>query len=244
MIRLRGFAMLVNCVLPVLFVAGIGWASTALWTAIETELRPPVTQLIADAENLAGHARTAAISVEKGTQIVRAEAAKVQNSVTAIVEPLTSFRINVPAFNVPFLNLKQCKPNLKIKEKLNIGSCFPKVNVLAKVNRNINDGLKKAFAKPRAEFAKISASIERAQDEFDKLRPLADAFRAQAAQFEARAAGLAASRDRIATRVGGIVRIAGYALGALSLWAVLSYLLWIQDRLAIGWHMLRHGTRP
>ncbi len=244
MIRLRGFVILVNCILPVLFAVGIGWASTALWTAIETELRPPVTQLIADAENLANHARTAAKSVEKSAEIVQAEAVKVQNSVTAIVTPLTSFRINVPAFNVPFLKLKQCKPNLKIKEKLNLGSCFPKVNVLAKVNKNINDGLRKAFAKPRAEFAKISDSIERARNEFDKLSPLADAFRAQAAQFEARAAGLAASRDRIATRVGGIVRIAGYALGALGLWAVLSYLLWIQDRLASGWHMLRHGTRP
>lgn len=244
MVRLRGFVILVNCLLPVLIVAGIGWVSVALWSAVETELRPPVSQLIADAENLAVQARAAAKSVEATAAIVRAEAIKVQDSAAALVEPLTSFRLAIPPLNVPYLNVGRCRLNLKLKEQLNIGSCFPKVNVLGKLSDSINAGLRKAFAGPRAQFDKISGSIKRARDEIDKLSPLADVFRAQAAQFEKRAAALAAARDRVATHVGGIVRIAGYALGALSLWASLVYLLWVQGRLATGWHMLRHGAMP
>lgn len=243
MIRLRGFVMLVNCLLPVLIVAGIGWTFVALWTAAEAELRPPIKQLIEDAENLASYTRSAAQSVETTAVIVRAEAIKVQNSAAAIVKPLNAFTIDIPPFNVPFLKLNRCNLNLDVKKALNLGTCFPKVNVLGGISSTVNAGLKKAFAKPRAEFAKISGSIRRARDELNKLSPLADTFRAQAAQFEARADRLAEARDRIATRIGRIGRIAGYALGFLSLWAILSYLLWTQGRLAVGWHMLRHGTR-
>lgn len=244
MVRLRGFAILVNGFLPALIVAGIAWAGVALWTAIETELRPPVTQLIQDAENLATYTRAAAHSVESSTEVIGKEVVKVRDSVTAIVGPLTSFSINIKPVNVPFLKVRDCRLNLNVKKALNIGSCFPKVNVLGGISDGINAGLRTAFAGPRAEFAKISKSIHRATAELDKLPPLADSFRAQAAQFEARAAALAQARDRIATRTGRIVRVAAYVLGALALWAVLSYLLWIQDRLAVGWHMLRHGTRP
>ena len=244
MIRVRGAVILVNCILPVLIVFGIGWTATALWRAIETELRPPVTRLIQDADALATHARTAAKSVESTAGIIRAEAAKVQKSDAAIVDPLTRFGIDIPAFNVPFLNILECRLNLNVKEALNLGSCFPKVDVFAGIGNTINKGLKKAFAGPRAEFAKISDSIERARDELDKLGPLADVLRAQAAQFEARAAALADARDRIATRIGTIVRTAGYVLGALSLWSVFAYLIWVQGRLATGWHMLRHGATP
>jgi len=244
MIRLRGFVMIVNCLLPVLIVVGLGWTFVALWTTVETELRPPITRLIEDAENLASHTRSAAKSVEATAVIIRAEAIKVQNSAAAIVEPLTAFTIDIPPFYVPFLTLNRCNLNLEVKKALNLGSCFPNVNVLGGISRTINAGLKKAFAKPRAEFAKISGSIQRARNELNKLGPLADAFRAQAAQFEARAEHLAEARDRIATHVGRIIRIAGYALSILGLWAILSYLLWIQDRLAMGWHMLRHGARP
>lgn len=244
MIRLRGFVLLVNSLLPVLIAVGLAWGAVSIWGAVKAEVQPPVAQLIDDAKNLATHARAAARTVENTAVILHDEAVKVKDSATAIVEPLTSFTIDIPPFNVPFLNVSLCKVNLDVRQALNIGSCFPRLNVLGKISSTINAGLATAFAKPRAEFAKISASIQRAQDELDKLDPLADAFRAQAAQFEARARALGDARDRIADHVGGIVRIAAWVLGALGLWAVLVYLLWIQTRLAHGWHMLRHGTTP
>lgn len=236
--------MLGNCFLPILIVLGIGWGGYSLWTAIRTELKPPIEQMIGDARNLADQARAAAASVEKTAEIVRNEAVKVQHSAAAIVKPLTAFSIDIPPFNVPFLNVGKCDLNLKVKEALNLKSCFPKVNVLAGIGKTINEGLRKSFAKPREEFEKISASISRARIELDKLRPLADAFRAQAAQFEARAEALTVARDRAAARIGGIIRVVAFVLAALGLWAVLTYLLWIQNRLALGWHMLRHGVRP
>jgi nitrate/nitrite-specific signal transduction histidine kinase len=108
--------------------------------------------------------------------------------------------------------------------------------------QSLNAGLRRAFARPRAEFEKISASVQRARNELDKLSPLADAFRAQAREFEARAEALAMARDRVSDRIGRIVEIIGYVMVVLGLWAMLTYLLWIQNRLATGWHMLRQGT--
>lgn len=231
-----------NCFLPLLILLGIGWGSIALWTAVKTELKAPVEQLIADARNLAEQTRAAAQTVENSAEIIRQEAVNLQESANAIVKPLTSFSIDIPAFDVPFLNVKACDMNLKVKEALNIKSCFPKVNVLGGISSSVNAGLRRAFARPRAEFEKISASVQRARNELDKLSPLADAFRAQAREFEARAEALAMARDRVSDRIGRIVEIIGYVMVVLGLWAMLTYLLWIQNRLATGWHMLRQGT--
>lgn len=240
--RIRGFVMLGNLALPVLIALGVAWGCVAFWSAVETELGPPVARLIEDAENLAVQARSAAENIERTADTVRTEAIRVQESATAIVAPLTSFSIDIPPFEVPYLNPLRCRLNLNAKEALNLTTCFPRVDVLAGIGRTINDGLKKSFAGPRAEFAKISDSIERARDGIDRLGPLADNFRAQAVQFQARAEGLIEARDRIGSKVGRIARIAGSAMAALGLWAVLVYLLWVQDRLATGWRMLRHGT--
>ena len=61
---------------------------------------------------------------------------------------------------------------------------------------------------------------------------------------EQRAEQLSKARQRITDRMGRVITIAGWLLAALGLWALVSYLLWVHERLAVGWHMLRSGERP
>lgn len=244
MIRLKGLVILINCLMPIVLVAGVTAFFVALWSVVKTELQPPVEQLVQDAGKLADHTREAARSIEATADIVREEVGKVQDAAAGIVEPLTSFSIDIPRVNVPVFRVRGCRPNLRVRDALNLGSCFGDFNVMGGLSRTINSGLAKAFKGPRAEFEKIAGSIQRARDEINKLAPLGDAFRAQAAQFETRAEQLSLARERIAERTGRVITIAGWALAILSLWPLLSYLLWVHERLALGWHMVRYGARP
>ena len=211
---------------------------------VKAEPQPPVQQLVQDAGKLADHSREAARSIETTADIVREEVGKVQEAAAGLVEPLTRFSIDIPPVNVPLFRLRGCRPNLRISDALNIDSCFRNYNVLGGRSRTINSGLAEAFEGPRAEFEKLSGSMQRARNEINKLAPPGDAFRAQAAQFQQRAERLALAREHIAGRTGRVVPVAGWALAALSLWPLVSYLLRIHERLAVGWHMLRHGARP
>lgn len=244
MIRLKGLIMIINCLMPILLAAGLTLFFVALWNVVRTELQPPVEQLVSDAGKLADHAREAARSVEATAGIVREEVGKVQDAAANMVEPLTSFSIDIPRVDVPVFRVRGCRPNLRVRDALNLGSCFGDFNVLGGLSRTINSGLAKAFKGPREEFQKISGSIQRARDEINKLAPLGDAFRAQAAQFEKRAEQLALARERIAERTGRVLTIAGWTLAVFALWPLVSYLLWIHERLAVGWYMVQHGVRP
>jgi uncharacterized coiled-coil DUF342 family protein len=237
-VRLYSLVVIINCILPFLIFFGLAVFFKTFWTTVQTQLEPPVTQLIEDAKALAEHARTAAKTVATTSELIKAEAKNAAASIAALVEPLTSFKIEIPPVNIPVFNLKGCDLNLNVLKALNLQSCFKNFNVLKGLSDTINAGLNKTFAGPRAEFQKISDSVTRTLDEVNKLSPLAEEFRAQAREFSQRAEVLNAARHNMQAELAGLPRIIAWCIGALFLWAGFSYLVWVWAILKRNWQTL------
>lgn len=60
-----------------------------------------------------------------------------QDAAASIVEPLTSFSIGIPRGNVPVFRVRGCRPNLRVRDALNLGSCFGDFNVMGGLSRTI-----------------------------------------------------------------------------------------------------------
>ncbi|MEM8656360.1 MAG: hypothetical protein AAGF36_16635 [Pseudomonadota bacterium] len=236
-LRFKGFALIVNTVLPFVLIIGLGVLSNALYTTLKTELRPPVNQLIEDARHLSNHAREAARTVDATAKLVQSNAAEAAASVQNLVEPLTNFKISIPSLKIPVPRFGNCKIT-------KISNCVGTIDIFKGLGQTINAGLRKSFEKPRKEFAKISASVDETLVEINKLKPLAESFRAQAQEFTARAQALSDARDRLASNVANILRIAVWVAGAVFIWLIISVGWWVRDRLALGWHLMRRGTYP
>lgn len=241
-LRFKGFAMLVNTLLPFILVIGLGLLINTLYATLRAELEPPVKQLITDAENLAQHAREAANAVEQTATLVQENAGTAAEAVENLVSPLANFSISIPALNIPVPDFGKCTFNVNVFTY--VKSCFSDKNLFAGVGKLINDGLKDAFEAPREEFQKISDTIDSTLTEVKKLKPLAESFRAQAREFSARAEALAAARDNIASSVADILWIAMWVIGAILIWLILSTAAWVFERLSLGWHLMRQGSYP
>ena len=236
-LRIKGFALIINTLLPFVLIIGSGLFLNALYATLKAELQPPVNQLISDARQLANHAQEAAKTVEATAVLVKENAASSAEAVQNLVEPLTNFNIEIPSLKIPIPAFKNCKIT-------KISACVGSVDVFKGLGTVINAGLREAFKEPRAEFAKISASVDATLAEVNKLKPLAESFRNQAREFRARAQALSDARRDLTIAVAGILKIALWVIGIIVVWLVFSTGAWIIERLLLGLYLLRNGSYP
>ena len=236
-LRFKGFALILNTLLPFVLILGLGVFFNALYGTIRAELAPPVNQLITDARQLASHAQEAARTVDATAKLVQANAGEAADAVQNLVEPLTNFKISIPALNIPIPKFGDCKLT-------RISRCVGKINVFKGLGDTINAGLREAFKEPRAEFAKISKTVDETLAEVNKLKPLAESFRAQAREFTNRAQALSGAQRRLAEGVADILYVAMWVLGVIFVWVLISMGWWVLGRLGLGWHLMRHGAYP
>ncbi|WP_299151636.1 hypothetical protein [uncultured Tateyamaria sp.] len=236
-LRFKGFALIINTVLPFVLIIGLGLFLNTLYATLKAELEPPVTQLIDDARQLASHAQEAARTVDATAKLVQTNAAAAAQSVENLVEPLTNFKISIPALSIPIPNFKNCKVT-------KLSNCVGSIDVFKGIGNVINAGLSKSFEVPRREFQKIGDAVDETLSEVNKLKPLAESFRNQAREFRARAQALSDARRNLAASVVGIVQIALWVIGIILIWLVVSTSAWVFERLTLGTYLLRHGRYP
>lgn len=107
-IRFKGFALILNTVLPFALILGAALLCNALYSTAKSELGPPAQQIAAEVQTLAQQTKTTIQAAQTAASIVHTQASTAGSAVAGLVEPLTSFNVQVPYIGIPVPNGIEC----------------------------------------------------------------------------------------------------------------------------------------
>ncbi len=241
LMRLQGFVLIVNTLLPVVLLGGIAGAFLygqgrleAQWAIVEPELvalrdsaGASVVLVQATTDRVTGHLKKAG----EGLDAVGKEFAKASATVAPTLTAIE--KVTVPGLKVTTVQNALCGYERKGR-KLQQKSCWPHLEI-------VKSGLGVAVAKPfrdvyatMATAAQPLSDIKLALGELDAL----GALPGKAAEAQAAIGIVADEAIRLAGPIGAAFRVVGYVSIFLLVWFGVQYGVRGTARIREGWRML------
>lgn len=245
--RIRGVVMIVNTLMPIIILLGLAVAGNLFWKFTAQRLKKPIQNMTSALEVLQQEADSArgtiiAVTAEVTDNITAAKikleaagagVAAATSQIDAAVIPITNFGVPIPG-----------NPKLQERKPTRRNPIPYKVTMRTNLAKPFKDLAKpfESLAAAATQSLAASTEIKKSVEAVKKLSPLADIF----AEFKNKFDELARQTKtviEIFSELGGSISFSLKILAIILLpWLALTYGLWCQQRLSVGWSMLRgHG---
>lgn len=245
--RLEGVVMIVNTLMPLILIGGLVLIGWALVHAVKSAAQEPLARIDASIERMEqsiGDARQAAGLLTHA--VVEGVAKPIRETSKTIASIPASVHIKTPDISIPKANLP-LKPNVEVKPKAGI----PPVAVRVWMSDlSVEMPTIKGIAIPETPIPGLTEVKKVFGDVFGALEGFVDVLR--------RIASIGTLGDEVTqvlAATGDLIDAVAQATGTLLtvllalfwfgvFWFLLSYVLWAQRRLRIGWALARGVDAP
>lgn len=244
--RIEGAVMIVNTLLPLIVLLGAALVGWAFYQAVKSATAEPLARIDASITRMNGTIDEAKKAAGVLTYAVIEGVAKPIGDTAAQIGRIpASVTIAMPDINIPDARLP-LKPHAEVRPRPGV----PPVDVrLWMTDLDVRMPKIKGFALPETRIPGLADVKTALADAFGIFRSFADVLKQIASIGELGEEVtqiLAATRDlvdRVAERVAALVTVVIVLFWAGVAWFLLSYAIWANRRLRIGWAMAR-GSQP